>query len=83
MSAVKGVHIVAVWRDGWCGQIVASAGEVFADYSCAWDIPIGVDGEGATYARGLYSVTWRGEDDPPEVERVGDLPDVDALAVMP
>lgn len=83
MSAVEGVHIVAVWRDGDDGEIVADSGDISSSYHAGW-----ADGEpdwpqDSTHARGLYRVTWRGEDDPPEVERVGDLPDVDALAVMP
>lgn len=79
MSPVEGVHIVAVWRDGEDSEVVADIGDAASAcycHSCRRDqMP-------TMSARGLYRVTWRGESDPPEVERVGDLPDVDALAVL-
>lgn len=78
-KACEGVHIVAVWRDGGGGDKIAATGMVFMDYwhGCAES----VDGTGpdAIHARGLYRVTWRGQYDPPEVERISDLPDPDAL----
>lgn len=78
-APIEGVHIVAVWRTGGDGEVVAASGDVSSDYAGG----LGRNGDGTgpnvIARRGLYRVTWRSEDDPPEVERIGDLPDVDAL----